>query len=57
MFRLPFKVYGAVITLKKSNVIKYFLYIIFYNITKKIFLKFEIFYENHTPHAVLSSEG
>ena len=41
MSRLSFKVYGAVITLKKFNEIK--------QKEKKTYLKFEIFYENHPP--------
>ena len=41
MFRLPFKVYGAVITFKKFNEMK--------QNKKKVCLKFEIFYENHPP--------
>ena len=38
MFRLPFKVYGAVITFKK---IKY------KKMTEIVFLKFEVFFLNH----------
>ena len=41
MFRLHFKVYEAVITLKKINEIK--------QNKKFYFLKFENFYENHPP--------
>ena len=40
MSRLPFKVYGAVITLKKFNVIKQ---------NQKKILNFQTFYENHPP--------
>ena len=46
MFRLPFKVYAAVITLKLNKLKQ----------NEKKVLKFEIFYENHSPQAIQSTK-